>query len=480
MRYVDGLFNPKIYRRPEPKRAADLWRQRLKKLILPIIVFTIAFAGLTPQVKSLARQAAVFELVTNGRYLVLFQNDAEIRASGGFIGSFAVVEANNKTIKPLYFETNIYKLDDPYSERTKIEPPKPLRAAIGQRGWALRDANFAADFRQSAPTILWFFNEEAKSASGQRRLELERSLGGKYQLDGVIATTMSAFLDILEATGPITLERHNLTVSRETFFSLVQQIVERDYFSDPANRQENEPKTILQDLFPVAMTKAQQLPKSVQYKLAKQLLQQKKVLIYTSTGDKEQILTEQGWAGALTPPESLTGRRPSDYLAVIRSSHAGNKSSLDINPVYRYVVTSDSGEMAKVKLEITFEHTGTGLWPSGVSHEYLRVLTPAGAKLVDVSQAGESIITKVDEGEESGFTAFGFWLHTEPKSSQSVTLEYELPRSAIAPSTVFGRDNYQLTAYRQPGGNSPDLTIIYNDRVLYEGRLNHDRVFRAR
>ncbi len=467
MRYVDGLTNPKVYHRP-PKRVRpvlDIRKIKWKRIAAIILIGALLsyFAG--PRLTSLARQVQLATVLTNGRYLVLFQNDAEVRASGGFIGSFAVIQARSGTIKPLYFETNIYKLDDPFALQVKITPPGPLHEAIGERGWALRDSNFAADFRQSAPTAEWFFEQEAKHTTGPRQVELDKALNGNYRVDGVIAVNMSAFFDVLDATGPIMIPGDNVTVNKDNFFPIVQQVVEMDYFKDAANAVKNEPKTILQNLFPVAIKKVEGLPKTTQYRLLTTLLHTKKIVIYSHDEKAESDLVSEGWAGAIPAIQ-----KPSDFLAVIRSSHGANKSSLDINPIYTYSVDTKDNKTAIVKLAIVLEHTGNGEWPSGVSREYLRVLTAKQATLISALHNGQTVTEKIDIGVEADKAAFGFWLNTQPQSSQTMTLTYEIPLAAIQ------KGKYQLALFRQPGGNSADLTVNYNGNELYQGRLTGDRV----
>lgn len=469
-RFVDGLVNPKSYHRPAPIKRRKLkfnWKHAITALVLVVIS-----AALVPTVKSFTRQYEVLDLLTHGRYMVLFQNDTEIRPSGGFIGSFAIVEAADQKVKPLYFETNIYKLDNPFTATTKIAPPKPLQVAVPNGSWAMRDSNFASDFRQSAPTVAWFFEQEAKTVTGTKRAELDKALSSNYKVDGVVGITLSAFLDILNETGPLEVPHHNITVNKDNFFTIVQQVVERDYFNTAENKESNEPKTILKDLFPVAMNRTQSLPKTTLYKLATKLLREKKVVIYSNNAEKEQILVEQGWAGALELAADKKPEGKSDFLGVIRSSHGGNKSSIDINPVYRYTVTSKDDTNLLAKLEITFEHTGTGTWPGGINHEYLRVLAPDGATLDSASRNGLQATADVDIGKEMDKRAFGFWLHTNPQSSQSFTLNYTIPKSQIA-------SDYELVLYRQPGGNNPDVTITYDKSTLLQGRLIEDRVLRA-
>jgi hypothetical protein len=467
VKFVDGLINPRVYRKALPKRRRQR-RLSWRWISALVVVAVIGTYVLGPTVTLFADQVELFKSLTNGRYLVLFQNDGEARASGGFIGSFAVIEAKDNTVKPLYFETNIYKLDDPYNATTKIDAPKPLMAAIKDRGWGLRDSNFAADFRQSAPTVEWFFSEETKQATGAKKAELDKALSGNYALDGVIATNMSAFLDLLDAIGPITIPQENITVSRTNFFPVVQQVVESDYFLDPTKKQTNEPKTVLQNLFPLAMNKAQSLPKTTQYKLVTKLLREKKVVIYSNDTGTEDVLVNRGWAGALQMAADHLPKGPSDFLAIVRSAHGGNKSSLDIDPKYQINI-EPKGDQLNYKLEITQEHTGTGTWPSGVNHEYLRALVPTEATLVKATQNGDDVTAKIDIGKESGKAAFGFWLHTDPKSSQSMTLEYTIPSNAVK------SNKYSLSLIRQPGGNSPDVTVTYKGRQLYLARLTEDR-----
>lgn len=469
-KYLDGLTNPKVYHRPSPIQKPSKhfsWRT----LLVIVIVGIFSSYAIGPRVTLFADQIDLFQTLTNGRYLVLFQNDGESRASGGFIGSFAVIEAKDSTIKPIYFETNIYKLDDPFTAQTKIEPPKPIKLAIGDRGWAMRDANFAADFRQAAPSIEWFFRQEAEKLTGPKKEALAKALNGNLAVDGVIATNMSAFLDLLELVGPISIPSEKVTVNRENFFKVVQQVVEQDYFKDPNNKLINEPKTILQNLFPLAIQKVRTLPISTQYKFLSKLLKEKKIIIYSNDYDTEQTLVKQGWAGSLSVAEEFKPSKPSDFLAVIRSAHGGNKSSLDINPKYSLNVNSKA-DQTTYSLELTHEHNGLNEWPGGVNTEYIRTLVPKEATLVSATQNGQDILNKIDIGVESDKGAFGFWLVAEPKSSQSVKLQY------VIPTNLIRRKKYQLTLIRQAGGNSPDYSVIYNGKQIYLARLTTDRVIR--
>jgi hypothetical protein len=54
--------------------------------------------------------------------------------------------------------------------------------------------------------------------------------------------------------------------------------------------------------------------------------------------------------------------------------------------------------------------------------------------------------------EESGMTAFGFWMEVPPGATKQVQVEYAVPASAFS-------KGYSLYVQRQPGLNVSDLEI---------------------
>ena len=88
------------------------------------------------------------------RYLVVFQNNTELRATGGFIGSFALVDFANGKIKHIEIPTG-----GPYdlagSLRETVMSPQPLH--IVNPIWQFQDANWFPDFPTSAKKIMWFY-----------------------------------------------------------------------------------------------------------------------------------------------------------------------------------------------------------------------------------------------------------------------------------------------------------------------------------
>ncbi|MBI4099797.1 DUF4012 domain-containing protein, partial [Candidatus Microgenomates bacterium] len=142
-------------------------------------------------------------------YLVVFQNSAELRPTGGFIGSYALVTmASGRLIGFKIYD--IYAADGQL--RGNIAPPDEILHFLGQPSWFMRDANFSPDWPLTARRLEWF---------------LEKETGIKA--DGVIGINLGAVQKMLVATGPITLANGE-TVTADNFFEKAEYAAEINFF----------------------------------------------------------------------------------------------------------------------------------------------------------------------------------------------------------------------------------------------------------
>lgn len=118
--------------------------------------------------------------------LILFQNPAEIRPGGGFLGSYADVAIKDGQIQGIDVR-DIYDPDGQLFQ--KIVPPYQLQTI--SENWGARDANWFFDFPTSAKTVSNF-------------LELSKMYEENgVTFDGVIAINIPVIQSLLEVTGPI-------------------------------------------------------------------------------------------------------------------------------------------------------------------------------------------------------------------------------------------------------------------------------------
>lgn len=128
-------------------------------------------------------------------YLLAFQTPAEARGTGGLLGGWAILHAENGSLKQTESGSN-YDLDSPGHFFRKVDPAPADLGEDWYANWGnfnrlgfWRDSNFGPDFADAAKLWKGIF---------------EKSTGGR-QVDGVISTDPIALKYILEATGPVNM-----------------------------------------------------------------------------------------------------------------------------------------------------------------------------------------------------------------------------------------------------------------------------------
>lgn len=394
-------------------------------------------------------RADILKIFQTGRYLVIFQNNAEMRPTGGFLGSFAVVEFNDYKIAKLDFNTNIYKLDNAYAAYNIVTPPAPL-TTINQGKWTMHDANFAVSYPEAAKTIQWFYEQE----SGDK-------------VDGVIALNASSVQNLLRLTGPIELSNYSTTISADNFFDELASKIEKEYFYNVENKQENEPKTILKELMPLLVEKAKNLPKLELLKLVFNELSQKQLLLQSNNETIEQSILTMNWGGKVSESDS-------DYLYINNANitdtnlnkNWGAKTSLKIKESIDYQINNIDGALTS-DLTLMRSHTGSYQWPDGVNINWTRILVPQGSVLQTAELNGKDITSQIEIGAEAGKTYFGLWINTNPQTSNVLKLTYQLPNNIVA-------KDYHLAIQKQSGNLGDDLKASFGDSVLFDGILDRD------
>ncbi len=391
-------------------------------------------------------------LFKNGKYLVLFQNNAEIRSSGGFIGSYAVIDIKDYEIENLSFNTNIIATDRVFTDTNYVEPPAAMKKFLLDKSWALRDANYDASFVEAARDILQFYQAET---------------GGN--VDGIIALNAAVMIDLLKITGPINLAQYGLIITADNFYETTQYQIEKTYFQNPENWVINEPKTFLKDLYPAIISRAFQ-DKIALAKLLKKELEQKEIIFYFKDEGKQQIAESHNWAGKIPTSQELKDQFETsgavDYLYINSNSYSGDKSSIKMKENIDYKISQESNGYLRATLKLTRIHTGTYVWPDGPNNTWIRVFVPEGSLLLNAKNNEQDIRNDVIIGSEAEKAFFGYQNFTNPGQVSILEFSYILP---------FKNSDYHLLVQKQPGVVGSELTVSYGDRVLFNGILDGDK-----
>ncbi|MEO8065249.1 MAG: DUF4012 domain-containing protein [Candidatus Doudnabacteria bacterium] len=369
-------------------------------------------------------------------YLLIFQNSDEARATGGFIGTYGVLQTNQGSISKLKIES-IYQLDGQIYEQ--IAAPGPMQPEI--KRWAIRDANWFADFPTTAQKLLYFFEKGSQTA------------------DGVISVTPKLFEDILRLTGPVEMDQYGVTLTPENFQQETQFKTSIDY-----DKTLNQPKKFLADFTPELLDRLSAMNKNQWFELFQIFednLRQRSILLYSKDHDTQVRIADLGFAGQILPADY-------DYLSINNSNLGGTKTDLSID--------QDANLLSKVLSDGSVINTLTIIRKNSAEADnknYLRVLVPLGSQFISASgfddyqyldSAAEGMRTDKDLanwdiGElnsnvfariEAGKTEFAGWLNTDVGQSKSVTISYILPFKIK--SSAFGNtQSYSLLVQKQSG-----------------------------
>lgn len=393
------------------------------------------FAGLKPLLKvlpvgderrkELAALADIYEKAggfdREKTFLVLFQNDMELRPGGGFLGSFGIVKTKNGKISDIQVhDTGVFDKNIP-----DVEPaPEPIAEAFRLDSWKMRDSNWSPDFKTNAD-----------------RAEFFADLGGlKYNFDGIVAVNTNVLNSILAITGPVKIDNYPGEYSDETAVLQLEYQVEKGYVRQGIEKGER--KSIMKEMAETLAKKAHNFTLSEFLELAGKTethLKRKDIqVLFRDVGLQEQI-DALGWSGRV---KDFSG----DYLMVVDANLNSLKSDVCMHRYLDYVADF-GGPAPQAELKITYEHTCRAKdWMTTNYWTWLRVYAPADSRLLEVSGAdGEARVS-----EELGKMVFGLPVYVPIGETKTVTLKYDLPQN-------ISSENYKLLVQKQSG--SGDLPI---------------------
>lgn len=412
------------------------------------------------------------------RYLIVFQNPNELRATGGFLGSFAQLDVKNGEISKMNIPGGgFYDLQGQATNYT--QSPEPMRL-IGKNGrWMAQDANWYPDWPAAAQKIQWFYEK-----------------AGGVSTDGVFAINASLLPKLLKLVGPVTLPQFNITLTADNFIIEVQKQVEFNY-----DKEENKPKQIIAVAAPIILTRLQNLAKDKYPELLTTLmaaLKQKEIQLYLNKQSLEAQADNWQWTGKISSTTK-------DYTLVVTQNVGGGKSdAYSQQSLNQDINFSEDGSILK---KITINRSQQSAKPDDVfsftqNNSYIRLYAPITAELLsvdgqmtpaaalfkkpsddltldpDIQNISGQIITdpatRTTINKEFGKKVFGNWLSTAPSDSKTINFTYHLPAGYITWQTgrlkdwlrVLGfkqaqQGSYQLLIQKQSGLNNQKVTTHF-------------------
>lgn len=407
-------------------------------------------------------------------YLILLQNSAELRPTGGFIGNIIVIETNDGYVTKMDVE-DVYHRDHQLIDI--VTPPTEI-LPVNSR-WFLRDSNYSGHFPLSAKKAAWFLEH----ASGPG-------------VDTVIAIDESLIRDLLEVTGPLNIASLSKPITAANFSVVLSYIIE-----SKLSGKEN-PKLILAEFLPAFRERlfAAAEPQSIAV-LMHNATTSKYLQAFSFDDELQSFWSRHGMTGELAAPTS-----GADMLAIVRTSVSGNKSDQYIDEVVMHDTRVQADGSIIDELTIEKRHTWTNeiekkirstvrafgyrdisrnvLEILGRSRniQWLRIYVPTGSTLLESSDPS---VTMHTDGE-LGLTYFSAHMTTHVNDKTTLRLRYQLPGRL----TFDPVNQYEFQFRKQAGfdtgrlvkrlSTEPPLTNYKNfpepDFIGADGRVEYEKI----
>lgn len=386
-------------------------------------------------------------------YLLILQNSMELRPTGGFVGSIAVVTFVDGYLRDLAVQ-DVYALDGQL--KGHVDPPTPIKELLNQENWYLRDSNWDPDFRAAASQAAWFYQKESGNS-----------------VDGVIGVSLPFLTDLLAVTGPLDLPDYNDRITVDNFFGKSLFYTKADFF--PGSTQK---KDFLSSLTMAIITRVTSGSWVDTIGLARVLggaLDRGDIQFWFSDGFTQALAEHAGWSGALTVPlpcEQVTGACMVDRIGLVEANMGVNKVNYFIHRSASW--RTDIGQDGAIDgtIGVVYQNTSTddaALSGGGVYRTYLRAYLPTDALILGVTldgidipfkpkkQVGSLVVPYRDSDTLVGtMMVIGVAFDVPPSGNRTLAITY---RRGLPFLFDGNRGDFVMQVRRQPGAINTTLDV---------------------
>lgn len=399
---------------------------RLQQMLAPSLAQEQRFLPLAQEALRAAQVAPVL-LGSDGpvSYLVVAQDPADIRPTGGFLGSWGVLTMAQGQVTSLVYQgyPQWENVRDP--QRDWPRQTAPMQRYMGYCCMAMQDANWYPDFLTTADA-----------------LELFAAADQPAPLAGVIAFDPALVQALLRVSGPVDLPAQHVTVTAANLVDLANLYEGRGPTPPPPGQNIGK-----QFLTLVAQALAARLSHDPHLNLVAlgsailPLLNDKHVLLSFNAPEAASLVAGLGWDGAVTSPAG-------DYLLFDDTSMSDNKIdgsiSRRLDDTVKLAANGSAAVTARLSISNQFPYPVDRGARTTDFRDFVRVYLPAGAAAVHV--AGVDDVWPL--GTESGHVVASGYVVIPRGATRVITVTYQAPGAVVA---APGGAGYALHVQVQPG-----------------------------
>lgn len=390
-------------------------------------------------------------------YLILFQNDKELRPTGGFLTAFTFVKLDKGHLSTTTSD-DIYRLDEQLlkvclNKICPLTPPEPIVKYLPEmdgkprKAWSLRDSNLSPDLKISLEQFekLYVFLPDAT------------------KFDGIITIDTKVVEELINLTGPIEIFGTTYSGDKDNRCNCPNVIFELENYAEVVSKGEKDRKAILGTLMQQILTKVLGLGTAKMPNLITtgvNLATNKHIMFYNHDPKIQQALEDLNWSGRIKNGEG-------DYLHINEANFAGGKTNLYVEEKVTLDIDTKSTQEIKHKLTIEYKNPYPfGTWLNTILRDYVRIYVPYGSKLINSKGSDETVNTKKDE--QLNKTYFEAFIQVRPQNSRTLSFEYTTSNNSV-------NKNYPFLIQKQPGAKFHHYTIKINGQTKAEFDLASDQ-----
>ncbi|MBI4059073.1 DUF4012 domain-containing protein [Candidatus Microgenomates bacterium] len=353
------------------------------------------------------------------QYLLLLQNNMELRPTGGFIGSIGLLTIDHGKLINIDIQ-DVYEADGHLSGH--VEPPPALKTHLGEANWYLRDSNWDPDFPTTGQRAAWFLDKELNQ-----------------QVDGVVALDLETVKKLIGIVGSLDIADFNTKINESNFYEKTQFFAQEEFFPGSTRKRDFLTATtrILIDRLKTSQTKIVSIGKVIMDNLAGRHLS-----IYLNNRKQQAILAELGWDGGLRDvkclPAPLAQARQAgqmsnvkcqeDYLFIAEANVGVNKANFGLSRSAQLELSLNSDKLLH-NLTISYVNQNPkGKIDLGYKN-YLRLYSPLSSAVISASLVnpanGQSVNLAPDFSQEHGKNVAGMLILVPAGETRQLLISWQ-------------------------------------------------------
>lgn len=388
------------------------------------------------------------------RYLILLQDNGEIRSTGGWLSSYAVVAIEDGQIRELF-------VDDIYNAQALLK----LKGETYRSPYSLTQA--LPNITYSFPLVNWNPNMDRVLLSSEQFIyDLDKG----NSLDGVITVDLVFIQNLLDTWGGIQVPGESDLITSKNLYQNIFETHSQESAGDIRK------SSFLTDFFDAVMNKilSSKLTQNADlYSAISDSVDQKHILLTFKNSIARSYADENGWDGNL---DSKFQSAPIN----IDWNWGANKANLYIKKNHTLDIDIKDENTIDYSYQIAIQNDSSkDEYPQGEYKNYVRVYIPYNATVTSIRGITNNKYTIY---EEDGYKVIAGWFNIPIKETYTLEIKYRIQKGESGSDFILKKTDthykMDLNVYKQPGSRKDayNFSLTYPENWVIESSEGLTRI----